>query len=225
MADNSLNEPVVLQAVGVMASSLPTAFSPAYRQYVLEQTSDATKVAQKANDAGGGAYDAQVRNDEQDIELADHASRLTAAEAELGNHETRITNAEENISALDGRVKSVESDVSALQTDVSALQSDVAAIQGDYVSTSDTAEQSLSGALDVAGYLSVDGTKVVGPQQTGWTAGAGTPNLAAFNADQTFAVSNPPTQAEVKAIADALTASCQRILALEQMARIHGLIA
>lgn len=72
MADESLNQPVILRAININASSIPIGWSPAYKQYILSQAVDFTNVAGKANEAGQGAYDAQVKNDEQDVTLADH---------------------------------------------------------------------------------------------------------------------------------------------------------
>jgi len=138
MANNALNTPVTVRAIGLAASSLPRGSTPAYEQYILSQVIDFTNVANKANEAGDGAYDAQVRNDQQDVQLLDHEIRLGNAEAELQNHETRITSAEAAIVSLDGRVTAAESDIVfltneliALQGDVSTLQTDVAGLQTD----------------------------------------------------------------------------------------------
>lgn len=90
MADQNLNEPVIVRAVSLNASSIPVGWSPAYTQYILSQAIDFTNVAGKANEAGQGAYDAQVKNDEQDVVLADHEQRISSAEATLADHETRI---------------------------------------------------------------------------------------------------------------------------------------
>ena len=151
MADNSLNQPVTLRAINLSASSVPIGWSPAYTQYILSQAADFTAVADKANNAGQGAYDAQVKNDQQDAQLLDHEIRLGNAEAQLQNHETRITSAEAAILSLDSRVTVAENDidfltdevidlqtdVTALQSDVGVLQTDVTALQGD-VSTLET---------------------------------------------------------------------------------------
>lgn len=252
MANNALNTPVIVRAIGLTASSLPRGSTPAYEQYILSQVLDFTNVANKANEAGDGAYDAQVRNDQQDVQLLDHEIRLGDAEAQIQNHETRITSAEAAIVSLDGRVTAAESDIdfltneliaaqgdiADLQTDVSSLQSDVSAhglrltqaesdiedIQADYVSKTVTTAQSLASSLGVAASFSIDGVNVLGPRQTGWTAGTGTPNLGAFNADQAFAVGATYSQAEVQAIANELIAARKRILALEQAMRTHGQI-
>ncbi|EPD2793307.1 hypothetical protein ACR9EP_004594, partial [Escherichia coli] len=72
-------------------------FSQSYLLYVIAQGTDVGNVANKANEAGQGAYDAQVRNDEQDVILADHEQRISAAEATLVNHEERISQAESTL--------------------------------------------------------------------------------------------------------------------------------
>lgn len=138
MADNSLNQPVILRAINLSASSIPIGWSPAYTQYILSQAADFTAVAGKANDAGQGAYDAQVKNEQQDVQLLDHEIRLGNAEAQLQNHETRITSAEAAILSLDSRLTVAESDITfltgeviGLQSDVSTLQTDVTSLQGD----------------------------------------------------------------------------------------------
>lgn len=252
MANNSLNTPVTVRAIGLAASSLPRGSTPAYEQYILSQVIDFTNVANKANEAGDGAYDAQVRNDQQDVQLLDHEIRLGDAEAQIQSLGTRLTSAEAAIVSLDGRVTAAESDiefltneliavqgdVATLQTDVTTLQGEVADhetrltqaetdiddIQADYVSKTATASQSLASSLGVAASFSIDGVKVLGPRQTGWTAGTGSPNLAAFNADLTFTVGTAYSQAEVQAIATELIATRKRLLALELVMRTHGLI-
>jgi len=138
MANNALNTPVIVRAIGLTASSLPRGSTPAYEQYILSQVLDFTNVANKANEAGDGAYDAQVRNDAQDVQLLDHEIRLGDAEAQIQNLSTRLTSAEAAIVSLDGRVTAAESDIVfltneliALQGDVSTLQTDVAGLQTD----------------------------------------------------------------------------------------------
>lgn len=92
MADSNLNVPVIIQATRLDTSVLPrNIFSQSYLLYVIAQGTDVGNVANKANEAGQGAYDAQVRNDEQDVILADHEQRISAAEATLVNHEERIS--------------------------------------------------------------------------------------------------------------------------------------
>ncbi|HBB9536765.1 TPA: hypothetical protein JLL52_000540 [Escherichia coli] len=123
MADSSLNNPVAVQATRLDASILPrNIFSQSYLLYVIAQGTDVGNVANKANEAGQGAYDAQVRNDEQDVILVDHEIRLASAEAKIQDHETRITNAESAIVGLDSRLTTAENDIDYLTDEVIAIQ-------------------------------------------------------------------------------------------------------
>ena len=123
MADSNLNEPVIIQATRLDTSFLPrNIFSQSYLLYVIAQGTDVGNVANKANEAGQGAYDAQVRNDEQDVILVDHEIRLASAEAKIQDHETRITNAEAAIVGLDSRLTTAENDIDYLTDEVVAIQ-------------------------------------------------------------------------------------------------------
>lgn len=123
MADSNLNEPVIIQATRLDTSVLPrNIFSQSYLLYVIAQGTDVGNVANKANEAGQGAYDAQVRNDEQDAILVDHEIRLASAEAKIQDHETRITNAESAIVGLDSRLTTAENDIDYLTDEVVAIQ-------------------------------------------------------------------------------------------------------
>lgn len=231
MADEGLNQPVIVRAVSLNASSVPAGYSPAYTQYILSQALDFTNVAGKANEAGQGAYDAQIKNDEQDVTLADHEGRITANSNAINLLEVRLTTAEGNIVVLRSDVNylldeviDIQAEIVTIQGDVSGLQTDVTAIQGDYVSKSATISQSLASPLNVTTSYSVGGTKVIGARQAGWTAGAGTPLLGAFNANQAYTVSATYTQSEIAAMATGLQQARQRILALENALRTHGLI-
>lgn len=231
MADDKLKNPVVIRALGINAASLPPGFPMAYQRYVLDQAQDFNNVAEKANEAGKGAYDGQQKNDEQDAELAIHESRLDDAEATLGNHEFRITTAENNITSLDTRLTTAENDIDFItdeivdiETRLTQTETDISDIQDDYVSKSATTTQELLSPLGIATSFSIDGIKVLGPQQTGWTPGTGTPNLNAFDADLNFSVGATYSQTELQAIANALVEVRQRLLALEQSDRTHGLI-
>ncbi|MBN4856389.1 hypothetical protein H4F83_05620 [Citrobacter freundii] len=126
MADPNLNVPVIVRAVSLNASSIPVGWSPAYTQYILSQAIDFTNVAGKANEAGQGAYDAQVKNDEQDVILADHEQRISAAEVTLADHEVRISAAEVSIADHEVRITQNESDISSLDTRVTSLETQVA---------------------------------------------------------------------------------------------------
>ncbi len=123
MADSNLNVPVIIQATRLDTSVLPrNIFSQSYLLYVIAQGTDVGNVANKANEAGQGAYDAQVRNDEQDVILIDHEIRLASAEAKIQDHETRITNAEAAIVGLDSRLTTAENDIDYLRDEVVAIQ-------------------------------------------------------------------------------------------------------
>lgn len=131
MANNSLNTPVVVRAIGLAASSLPRGSTPAYEQYILSQVIDFTNVANKANEAGDGAYDAQIRNDQQDVQLLDHEIRLGDAEAQILSLGTRLTSAEAAIVSLDGRVTAAESDITFLTNELISVQDDIAELKND----------------------------------------------------------------------------------------------
>jgi len=232
MADTSLNTPVTIQATRIDATLLPKGFSQPYMLYVVQQSKDLGAVADKANDAGQGVYDTQVKNDEQDKTLANHESRiettelkivdheirLKSAEATLVNHGTRITSAESAIVSHEGRIVTLEGDANYLLEEVSSLQ-------GDYLSKSQKSAQIMSGSLGVNTSISVSGVKVIGVQQTGWRAATGSANKSAFNADQSYTVGATYSQTEVQSIIKALVETRQRVKALEDMARTHGLIA
>ncbi|NYQ92328.1 hypothetical protein G4A24_03670 [Escherichia coli] len=126
MADSNLNVPVIIQATRLDTSVLPrNIFSQSYLLYVIAQGTDVGNVANKANEAGQGAYDAQVRNDEQDVILADHEQRISAAEATLVNHEERISQAESTLQEHETRIAQNEIDIASLDTGVQSLESQV----------------------------------------------------------------------------------------------------
>ncbi|EIE4719196.1 hypothetical protein LN003_001008 [Escherichia coli] len=123
MADSNLNEPVIIQATRLDTSVLPrNIFSQSYLLYVIAQGADVGNVANKANEAGKGAYDAQVKNDEQDVTLADHESRIEAAEATLINHEHRIAAAESTLADHETRITAAETELADHSTRISALE-------------------------------------------------------------------------------------------------------
>ncbi|HAV9728627.1 phage tail protein [Escherichia coli] len=232
MADSNLNVPVIIQATRLDTSILPrNIFSQSYLLYVIAQGTDVGNVANKANEAGQGAYDAQVRNDEQDVILVDHEERIRQLRIDVDDHEIRITANTNAIASLDVRLTTAEGEIVTLQADVSALdgrvteaEGNISALQDDYVSKTATATQSLVSPLNVATSYSVGGTKVIGARQTGWTAATGTALLGAFNANQAYTVGTTYTQSEVAALATGLQQARQRILALETALRLHGLI-
>ncbi|MFU2146421.1 phage tail protein [Hafnia paralvei] len=252
MADDSLNEPVIVRAVGISASSIPIGLSPAYSQYILSQATDFTNIAGKANEAGQGAYDAQVKNDEQDVTLDNHEMRITANTAAINLLEVRITTAEGQIVVLRSDVDylldeviDVQADIVTLQTDVSDIKTTVTTIQGDYVSKTATTNQTVqpvSGSLLVGNVTSpttdklqvvgsenvsvsykVAGLQVLSARQTGWTAATGTAYKGAFDANQAWTI-GILNVLQIQEIANSLTQARQRIKALEDALRTHGQI-
>lgn len=252
MADDSLNVPVIVRAVGISASSIPIGLSPAYSQYILSQATDFTNVAGKANEAGQGAYDAQVKNDEQDVTLANHEGRITANTNAINLLEVRLSTAEGKIVVLRSDVDyllneviDVQADIVTLQADVSDIETTVTGIQGDYVSKTATANQMVqpvSGSLLVGNVTSpttdklqvvgsenvsvsykVAGLQVVGARQTGWTAATGTAYKGAFDANQAWTI-GILNDLQIQEIANSLTQARQRIKALEDALRTHGQI-
>ena len=231
MADSNLNTPVIVQATRLDTSILPrNIFSQSYLLYVINQGADVGAIAGKANQAGQGAYDAQVKNDEQDVELADHDSRITANTKAINLLEVRLTTAEGKIVVLRSDVDYLLDEVIDIQAHLVTVdkrlddvENDVSGIKSDYVSKTVTESQSLASPLDVKTSYSVDGIQVVGARNTGWTAATGTP-LRSFNANQSYTVGTTYTQSEVAALATGLQQARQRILALETALRLHGLI-
>lgn len=253
MADDNLNTPVIIQASRIDSTLLPVAFSMPYRLYVIQQGADLGAVAGKANDAGSSAYQSQVKNEEQDLVLADHGQRITAAEGVLVNHGIRITAAEAELVNHEGRISTLESDVDYLIDEVAdqgvrltTAESDIDTLQTNSISSAVSTDQNVQAAggsfligsvgtpttdkLQVTGSSNISvsykvaGLQVVGARQTGWTSATGTAYLGAFNANQAFPVGATYTQSEVQALAAALIETRQRLKALEDLDRTHGLM-
>lgn len=79
-------------------------------------------------------------------------------------------------------------------------------------------------SLDATTSYEVAGTKVVGARETGWTAGTGTANKGAFTTYAGQDCSAAYVEAEAQATDDATKANAQRIKAIEDMLRTHGLM-
>ncbi|MCE9762397.1 tail needle knob protein [Citrobacter portucalensis] len=133
MADPSLKDPVKVTAIGINASSLPVGVSRAYETYILSQVQDFTNVAGKANEAGQGAYDAQVKNDEQDVTLADHEGRITANTLAIQLLDVRLTTAEGKIDVLRNdvdylldKVIDIETELADHETRITANEAELA---------------------------------------------------------------------------------------------------
>lgn len=225
---------VNVQSRRVDSTILPNTFSQPYRLYIIQQNTDMQNIANAANNAGELAYEATVKNEQQDVVLADHESRISALRVEVDDHEIRITGNTSAISALSVRVTTAEGNITTLQADVSALttrvttaEGNITSIQGDYVSKTAVASQSLASPLNVTTSYSVGATKVVGARNTGWTASTGTASKAGINGSTIYTVSATYTQSEVQAIATGLQQTRQLLVALQTALGAtsgHGLI-
>lgn len=231
MANEDLSKPIEIQSAYIVPDILPTNFSETYRRIVLSGADDMAKVAGRANEAGAEAFDAQMKNDEQDIVLENHEERLGEAEQtivehgiQLANHEDRITKTEEDLSKLEVRVLNVEQDVDGLKIKIQDIDGQISEIKVDYVSLSKTEKQKLLSPIDVSTSYSVNGTKVVGTRVTGFTSATGTALNGSFNANQSYSFSADYTRSEMQTLANGLIEARQRIKALEDALRSHGLI-
>lgn len=137
--------------------------------------------------------------------LANAATAQAAADAAQASANTGIANA------------------AAAQATANSALTLATTINGDYVSKTAAAAQSVVSTLQAASYL-VAGLQVVGPRVTGWTAATGTAFLGAFNANTTYAAGVVYLQAEATAAYAGLVEARQRIKALEDSMRTHGLI-
>ncbi|MEM6162041.1 phage tail protein [Erwinia sp. P6884] len=215
---------VIVQSNRIDTTILPPGFTLAYKLYVIQQTTDMQNIADASNNANDLAYQATIRNQEQDLILDDHEGRIVSLRLEVDDHEIRIIANGEEIGALNTRLESAEGAISSQEVRLSSAEGVITSLQGDYVSKSASESQSLSSAINIQTSLSVNGTKVVGARQTGFTAATGAANKGGFNADTSYSVSATYTQSQVQAIANDLRATRQRVKALEDALRAHGLI-
>lgn len=96
-------------------SILPQNFSLPLTDYLVNQSDDLQSIANQANGAAEGAYQAQLTNEEQDEILAahtetlqDHENRIDAAEITLQDHEDRISAAEATLIEHGDRLDAIE---------------------------------------------------------------------------------------------------------------------
>jgi len=222
MADEP--QKVIVQASRLDDHMLPGNFSLAYRLYVIQQGADLKGIADASNSANDLAYQATLKNIEQDNTLADHSLRIRFTETSLDSQGQRISNAEKAIVSIDSRLSVAANDIDYLETQVSAANTAIGSLQTDYVSKTATSPQSLSSSLNIITAFSINGTKVLGGRNLGWTAATGTALKGAFNADQAYVISGTYNASEIQALRDGLTQARQRMKALEDALRSHGLI-
>lgn len=240
---------VNVQARRVDQTILPNTFSQPYRLYIIQQNTDMLSIANAANNAGELAYEATAKNEEQDVILADHESRISALRVEVDDHEIRITANTNAISLLDVRLTTAEGKIVTLRSDVDYLLDEVISIESDMVSKSSTSNQTIQsgggsfligniasptadklqvlGSENVSVSYKVAGLQVVGARNTGWTASTGTASKEGINGSTTYTVSAAYTQSEVQAIATGLQQVRQLAVALQTALGAtsgHGLI-
>ena len=134
-----------------------------------------------------------------------------------------------NSNSRDSRATSLENAaqnaaISQLNNVVEAHTDKIAHIEGSYVSKTTTGLQSLQSPLSVTTSYSVNGVKVVGTRNTGWSASSGTGQKGGLNADIPLNAGGSYSQGEMQAIANQLTAACKVIKALQDALAAHGLI-
>ncbi|UAN64298.1 tail needle knob protein [Serratia sp. JSRIV006] len=206
MADDSLKDPVSVQALGINASSLPAIFSRAYQNYVLNQTLDFVNVAGKANEAGQGAWDAQVKNDEQDLVLADHEVRLDAAEATLIDHEQRITAAEATLVNHEERITAAEAELVDHETRITAAEAELAEHEAELADHETRITQNTTNISGLTVRMVTAESNIMGLQT----------NVATLTTRVTTAEGNITTlQTNVTALQTQVTAHGTRLTALE----------
>lgn len=197
MAENTLNTPVAPQATRIDATLLPKTFPQPYLLYIIQQGIDLGNVADKANEAGQGAWDAHQKIDEHDQVLSAHTAEIATLKAEA------VTTSASTNQSVQGRGGSF--------------------LVGDIPSPTGGTLQ-VGGSVNARGGYCVAGTQVVSSRQYGWTPAVGTALKGAFNADADFSVGTTYSRVEVQALARGLVEARRRIKALEDALRTHGLI-
>lgn len=161
--------------------------------------------------------------------LPDNFSRpltdfLVGQNDDISNIATQV-----NSNSRDSKATSIENAlqnaaISQLNNLTGAHSDKIATIESSYVSKTTTGLQSLQSPLSVTTSYSVNGTKVVGVRNTGWSASSGTGQKGGLNADLPLNAGGSYSQGEMQAIANQLTAACKVIKALQDALAAHGLI-
>ena len=127
---------VSVEARRLDISILPQNFSLPLTDYLVNQSDDLQSVANQANGAAEGAYQAQLTNEEQDEVLGahtetlqDHENRIDAAELTIQDHELRIgqletTVAEHTLTLQDheGRILAAEATLVDHENRIDAIE-------------------------------------------------------------------------------------------------------
>lgn len=114
--------PVSVEARRLDISILPQNFSRPLTDYLVNQSDDLQSIANQANGAADGAYQAQLTNEQQDEVLAshtetlqDHENRIDAAEITLLDHESRIETLEVTVAEHTITIQDHEDRISAAE--------------------------------------------------------------------------------------------------------------
>lgn len=158
--------------------------------------------------------------------IANAATAQAAAVAAQTSANTGIANAATAQAAAVAAQTSANTGIAnaaTAQTTANSALTLATTINGDYVSKTVVAPQAVADTFKATAYL-VGANQVVGPRATGWTSATGTASLGAFNANTTYAAGVVYLQADAAAAYAGLTEARQRIKALEDAMRTHGLI-
>lgn len=114
--------PVSVEARRLDISILPQNFSLPLADYLVNQSDDLQSIANQANGAAEGVYQAQLTNEEQDEVLAshtetlqEHENRIDAAEITLQDHELRIGQLETTVAEHTITIQDHEDRISAAE--------------------------------------------------------------------------------------------------------------
>ncbi|BEM22117.1 hypothetical protein SME04J_04830 [Serratia marcescens] len=188
--------------------------------------------------------DHEARITANEAELANHETRITQNTTDISGLKVRMATAESNITSLQTNVATLTTRVTTAEGNITTLQGKVSTIETNYVSKAVSTSQSVQASggsflvgnvatptadkLQVGGSVNavsykVAGIQVVGAQRTGWTAATGTAYRGAFDANQAWTIGILDI-VQIQQIANSLTQARQRIKALEDDLRTHGLI-
>lgn len=188
--------------------------------------------------------DHETRITANEAELANHETRITQNTTDISGLKVRMATAESNITSLQTNVATLTTRVTTAEGNITTLQGKVSTIETNYVSKAASTSQSVQASggsflvgnvatpttdkLQVGGSVNavsykVAGIQVVGAQRTGWTAATGTAYRGTFDANQAWTIGILDI-VQIQQIANSLTQARQRIKALEDDLRAHGLI-
>lgn len=190
----------------------------------LEGTqADAANSIGGANDALTAAEAAQTAADAAQIAADQAADDAAVAISAAAAAQASASAAQASADAAQLDATQALSDAADAKSTADSALNLASDIDADYISRTILTSQEVLSTFQAPSYL-VAGLQVIGPRVTGWTAATGTALLGSFNANTTYAAGVVYLQADAAAAYDGLTEARQRIKALEDAMRIHGLI-